>query len=230
MFGLLGAWVNTATVLAGGSIGLLLKKGIPQHIGDTMMKGLGLCTLYIGISGALKGQNVLILILSMALGGLLGELCDLDGAINRLGEKLQRKCGGESGKSTIAAGFVSASLLFCVGAMSILGPLESGIAGNHTVQFTKSLMDGVAAVVFASQLGVGVLFSAAFVLVYQGGITLLAQWIGPYLTDGVIAELSCTGYVIIIGLALNMLGLTKLKVMNYIPAIFIAMGIALLWN
>lgn len=219
--------VNTATVLVGGSIGLLLKKGLPDRLSDTLMKGLGLCTLFIGISGALDGENVLILIISLLLGGLVGELLDLDGAINRLGDMIQRKVAGNNSQTTVATGFVSASLLFCVGAMSILGPLESGISGDHTIQFAKATLDGIAAIIFASQFGIGVLFSAGFVLVYQGSITLLAGWIAPYLTETVIHEMSCAGYVIIIGLALNMLGLTKLKVMNYIPAILIAMLIAI---
>lgn len=224
----MGTFVNTATVLVGGSIGLLLHKGLPERVSDTLMKGLGLCTLFIGISGALAGENVIILIAAIVLGGLVGELLDLDGRINQMGLAIQHKCSKQNENSTIASGFVSASLLFCVGAMSILGPLESGISGVHTIQFAKAVLDGIAAIIFASQLGIGVLFSAGFVLLYQGSITLLAGWISPYLTDTVIHEMSCAGYVIIIGLALNMLGITKLKIMNYIPAIFIAMLIAII--
>ena len=124
-------------------------------------------------------------------------------------------------KISIAEGFVSASLLFCVGAMTIVGSLQSGLQGNHEMLFNKSMLDFVAAIIFASTMGVGVMVSAAFVFVYQGAITLLAQWVAPILSDVVIAEMNCVGSVIIIGLALNMLGITKLKVMNYVPAIFI---------
>ena len=122
---------------------------------------------------------------------------------------------------SIAQGFVTASLLFCVGAMAIVGSLQSGLQGNHEMLFNKSMLDFVAAIIFASSLGVGVIFSAALLLLYQGSITLLAQWITPFLTDRVIGEMTCVGSVIIIGLALNMLGITKLRVMNYVPAIFI---------
>lgn len=224
-----GTWVNVAAVLLGGSIGLLIKKGIPSRLNDTLMKGLGLCTLYIGISGALKGNDTLKLILSMVVGALMGELLDLDGKIASLGAWLERRFAKGEGSVSIAQGFVSASLLFCVGAMTIVGSLQSGLTGDHQMLFTKSMLDFVAAILFASSLGVGVLFSAVFVLVYQGGITLLAGLAAPYLGEAVIAEMTCVGSVLIIGLALNMLGVTKLKVMNYVPAIFLPILLCLIW-
>lgn len=226
---LLGTLVNVATVLAGGGIGLLCKKGLSEKVSDTLMKGLGLCTLLIGISGALDcDTNMVIVILSLVLGALIGEWVDLDRLLNKLGERLQQKVTPGKSGNALATGFVTASLVFCVGAMSIVGPLESGISGDHTVQYTKAMMDFVSSMVFASQFGVGVLFAAIIVLVYQGGITLLAGWIGPYLTTAVVDGMSCVGYVIIIGLALNILGITKLKIMNYIPGIFVAMAIMML--
>lgn len=218
---MLGTIVNTLAVIVGGTIGLLFKKGLPERLSDTLMKGLGLCTLYIGITGALKGQNTLIIILSIVIGALIGEGIDLDDKLNRLGAFIESKFKKGDGKVTIAEGFVTASLLFCVGAMAIVGSLQSGLTGDHQMLYTKSMLDFVAAIIFASSLGVGVLFSALFVLVYQGAITLLAQWISPFLSNVVIAEMTCVGSLIIIGLALNMLGITKLKVMNYVPAIFI---------
>ena len=187
-----------------------------------MMKGLGLCTLYLGISGSLKGENSLILIISMVVGALIGEGVDLDAKLTHFGNFLENKFKSRSGgKVSIAEGFVSASLLFCVGAMTIVGSLQSGLQGNHEMLFNKSMLDFVAAIIFASTMGVGVMLSAAFVFVYQGAITLAAQWLAPFLTDIIIAEMTCVGSVIIAGLALNMLGITKLKVMNYVPAIFI---------
>ncbi|MBO4980972.1 MAG: DUF554 domain-containing protein [Lachnospiraceae bacterium] len=221
---MLGTIVNTAAVLAGGAIGLLLKKGLPEKLADTLMKGLGLCTLFLGISGSLKGENTLILIISMVVGAIIGEGVDLEDKLNRFGKWIETKFqknsrGGK--KMSIAEGFVSASLLFCVGAMAIVGALQSGLQGNHEMLFNKSMLDFVSAIIFASTMGVGVLCSAAFVLVYQGSITLLAQWVAPLLTENVINEMTCVGSVIIIGLALNMMGITKLKVMNYVPAIFI---------
>ena len=166
----------------------------------------------------------MILIVSMVVGTLIGEGIDLEDKINRLGQWVEKKFKGKKesqGKTSIAEGFVTASLLFCVGAMSFVVSLQSGLQGNHEMLLNKSILDFVAAIIFASSLGIGVVFSAAFVFVYQGSITLLAQWISPFLTDTVINEMTCVGSVIIIGLALNMLGITKLRVMNYVPAIFV---------
>lgn len=217
-----GTLVNVATVLLGSGIGLLLKKGIPQRFSDSIMKAVALCVIYIGIDGCLKGENTLIAIISMAVGALIGESLKLDDRLNSLGQKLENKISkGKGEENTIAKGFVSASLLFCVGAMTIVGSLESGLNGNHEILFSKSLLDFISSIIFAASMGVGVMFSAAFVLVYQGLITVLAQFVGPYLSSGVIAEMTCTGSILIIALGLNMLGITKLKVMNYIPAIFL---------
>lgn len=217
-----GTIVNTIAVLAGGILGLIIKKGLSDKMADTLMKGLGLCTLYIGVTGILKGENTLILILSMVLGALIGEGIELDEKINRLGKFIEKKFQGKGGeKIGVAEGFVTASLLFCVGAMTIVGSLQSGLTGNHEMLFTKSMLDFVAAIIFSSSLGIGVLLSAAFVFLYQGSITLLAQWVAPYLTDTVVAEMTCVGSLLIIGLAFNMIKITKLKVMNYVPAIFL---------
>lgn len=219
---MLGTIVNTIAVIIGAVIGMFLKKGIPQRLSDTMMKGLGLCTFFLGISGSLDGQNSLILIISIVVGALIGEGIDLDAKLNQLGNWLENRFKSKDGsKVSVAEGFVSASLLFCVGAMTIVGSLQSGLQGNHEMLFNKSMLDFVAAIIFASTMGVGVMLSAAFVFVYQGAITLLAQWVAPVLSDVVIAEMNCAGSVIIIGIALNLLGITKLKVMNYVPAIFI---------
>lgn len=221
---MLGTIVNTIAVIIGALIGMILKKGLPEKMADTLMKGLGLCTLFLGISGSLKGENSMVLIISLVIGTLIGEGIDLEDKVNRLGQWIEKKFKGrrkDSGKASIAEGFVTASLLFCVGAMAIVGSLQSGLQGNHEMLFNKSLLDFVSAIIFASSLGIGVAFSAAFLFLYQGSITLLAQWVSPFLTDTVINEMTCVGSVIIIGLALNMLGITKLRVMNYVPAIFI---------
>ncbi len=225
-----GTVVNTAAIIAGGAVGLLLKKGLPGRMADTLMKGLGLCTLFIGISGSLQGENSLILIISMVIGTLIGEGIDLDDKINKLGKWIEGKfdrgrgqadAGALPGKASLGEAFATASLLFCVGAMAIVGSLQSGLTGNHAILFNKAMLDFVAAIIFASTLGAGVILSAALVFVYQGAVTLLAQWAAPLLTDTVISEMTCAGSVIILGLGLNMLGVTKLKVMNYVPAIFL---------
>lgn len=219
---MLGTLVNTAAVLVGSCIGLLFRKGLPERFGQVIMKGLGLCVMYIGVKGALKGENEIIAILSIAVGAVIGELLRLDERLEKLGGWIERKCKKrEEDKTSVTEGFVSASLLFCVGAMTILGSLESGISGDHSTLFLKSILDFTCSIIYASTLGYGVIFSAATVLVIQGSITLLAGWIAPVLTETVILEMSCVGSILIIGLALNMLGITKLKTMNYIPAIFL---------
>ena len=225
---LLGALVNAGAIVLGGLIGLLIRlfgrKKRSTGSGrfqDIVMKGVALCVAYIGISGLLKGQNVLVAIVSVVLGGLLGEACRLEDGINKVGQMIERRFGAKDTTVSVTQGFVTASLLFCVGAMAIVGSLNSGIQGDHTMQYTKALLDGVSAIIFASSLGYGVLFSAGAVFVMQGGITLLAKAIAPYLSEVVIAEMTCVGSLLILGLALNLLGITKLKVMNYVPAVFL---------
>ena len=222
---MLGAIVNTLTVLIGGLIGLMLKKGISERFSDIIMKGIALCVLFIGISGSLTGSTVIISIVCVVIGGLIGEAIGLEAGINKLGDKLQDKFAKGDGQSSISKGFVTASLVFCVGAMTIVGALQSGIEGDHSTQFTKAILDGIGAIVFASSMGAGVLLSAGTVLVLQGGITLMAQWIAPLLTDVIISQMTNIGSILIIGLSLNMLGLTKLKVMNYVPAIILPIGL-----
>ena len=217
-----GTIVNTIAVIIGSLIGIFLKYGLPEKMADTLMKGLGLCTFYLGVTGLMKGENSLILILSVVTGTLIGEGLALEDRINHIGIWLETRFSSKNtGKQSIAEGFVTASLLFCVGAMAIVGSLQSGLTGNHEMIFNKSILDFVAAIIFASSLGIGVIFSAVFVFLYQGSITLAAQWIAPFLTEATVNEMTCVGSVIILGLALNMLGITKLKIMNYVPAIFI---------
>lgn len=218
---MLGTIVNTIAVIVGALVGLLLKKGLPDQLADALMKGLGLCTLYLGISGSLKGENSLILIISIVIGALIGEGLKLEDKIGSFGNWIEKKFKKDGQTTSIAQGFVTSSLVFCVGAMAIVGSLQSGLQGNYEMLFNKSMLDFVAAIIFASTLGVGVVFAAGFVFVYQGAITLLARWIAPFLSDNTIAEMTCVGSVLIIGLALNMLDITKLKIMNYVPAVFV---------
>ncbi len=216
---MIGAIVNTLAAVVGGLLGSLLKKGIPARFADLVQKGLALCVLYIGIKGSLVGTNTLVTILSLVLGAILGELLNIDGAIERLGAWAQRKLS--KGGSRLGEGFVTASLLFCVGSMAVVGSLQSGLTGNHETIFTKSMLDFVSAIILASTLGLGVCLSGAFVLVYQGAIVLLARWAAPILSDYVVAEMSCAGSLLIVALGLNMLGITKLKVANLLPAMFL---------
>lgn len=216
---MLGTFVNVAAIIIGGILGLLIKGGLPEKISTTVMNGLALCVLYIGISGTLKGNNTLLIIISIAIGAILGEAIDIDNLLNKLGNFIQSKFKNKS--SSIAEGFVTSSLLFCVGAMAVVGSLESGLQGKYSILFAKSILDGISSIIFASTLGIGVLFSSVAVLLYQGSITLAASLLKSVLTTGVIANMTAVGSILIIGLSFNMLGITKIKVANLLPAIFI---------
>lgn len=234
---LLGSIVNAAAILAGSAVGLFCRwcvrrfsarrtesgNSLGERLQKIVMQGLALCIMYIGISGALKGQNTLIAILSIVLGALLGEILNLDGAVNRLGNWVQKKLtrpDAEGDTSTVAEGFVTATLLFAVGAMAIVGSLNSGLLGDHSMLFAKSLLDGISSVVFSVSFGIGVPLSAVCVFIYQAVITLAAGALAPLLSDAVVAEMTCVGSLLIIAISLNMLGITKIKVMNCVPAIF----------
>lgn len=220
---LIGTLVNTGTVIAGSLIGLYLGNILPQRLQDTVMKGLGLCTLFIGITGLMGGENALITVLSMAIGAVIGELLDLDGHLNRFAEKLEKRFKRDGAKTSLAEGFVTASLVFCVGAMTIMGALNDGLTGDHTMLFTKATLDFISSIIFASSLGLGVLLAAVAVLVIEGGIACLAGVVAPLLQydAAIIPEMTVVGSLLIVGLGLNLLGITKLKVMNYLPAIFL---------
>lgn len=220
---LIGTLVNTGTVIAGSLIGLFLGNILPQRLQDTVMKGLGLCTLFIGITGLMGGENALITVLSMAIGAVIGELLDLDGHLNRFAEKLEKRFKRDGAKTSLAEGFVTASLVFCVGAMTIMGALNDGLTGDHTMLFTKATLDFISSIIFASSLGLGVLLAAVAVLVIEGGIACLAGVVAPLLQydAAIIPEMTVVGSLLIVGLGLNLLGITKLKVMNYLPAIFL---------
>jgi len=216
---LLGTFVNFLAIIGGSIVGLFLKGGIPERISSTVMNGISLCILFIGISGAFKVDNMLIVIISMSIGAVIGELFNLDEKLKKLGDWLEKKF--KNNKNKISEGFVSASLIYCVGAMAIVGSLESGLRGNHEILFSKSILDGISAIIFSSTLGIGVMFSAVSVLVYQGLITLCASFISPVLSEAVIANMTACGSLIIIGLGLNVLGVTKIKVANLLPAVFL---------
>lgn len=218
---LLGTIVNAAAVVAGTLIGLLLGRAIPQRLSDSVMKALALCTVFIAAGGLDDGEKPLVVIFSMVLGVLIGEGLDLDGRLNRFGDRLSRRFqkNGQGG-GRLTEGFVSASLLFCVGAMAVMGALQSGLSLDHSTLYAKSLMDFCSAIVFASTLGVGVALSGVSVFVVQGSIALLASAVAPYLENS-LGEMNCVGSLLLLALALNLLGLTKIKVMNYVPAIFL---------
>ena len=219
---MLGVFINVITVVVGSLVGLLLKKGIPEKVSKAVMLGLGACALYIGISGSLCGENVLILIAAMVLGAISGTLLNIDGAINRLAESVENKFRKNGGKASIAEGLVSATLLFCVGSMTVTGSLQSGLTGDHSILITKAMLDLIASMMLASSLGIGVLLSAGSVLVIQGGLVLLSGAIAPLVNEGAINEMTCAGSLLIVMLGTNLMGITKIKVADYLPAILFA--------
>ncbi len=226
-----GVFVNVATVIIGSAIGLIFKKGISQKFSDAVMKGIGLCTILIGIQGMLKGENVLVSIISMVLGAVVGTGIDIDRRLNSAGDYLSKKLkkDGED-KVSVAEGFVTASLLFCVGAMTIVGSLNSGLKGDHSMIFTKSVLDFFSSMMLSASLGIGVIFAAIFVFVFQGGIVLLAGVLEPLLSDAAVAEITCAGSLMILALGLNLTGISKFRVANYLPALFFAPFVCMLFD
>lgn len=215
-----GVLFNTGTVIVGSLLGFFLKKGIPERLTNAIMTTIGLCTIAIGITGVMKGQNQLVMVISMVLGVMVGTLLDIDGKINALGDKLNAKLGAARDDShSISEGFVTASLLFCVGAMTIVGSINAGISADNEMLYTKSLLDLVSSTMLGASLGIGVFFSSAFVLVFQGALVALAMVLGSFLSDFAIAEIICEGSVMIIAIGLNLAGITKIKVADMIPAL-----------
>ena len=219
---MLGVIVNVITVIVGSTIGLLLKKGIPDRISKAAMTGLGVCTLYIGISGSLCGKNVLILIASIVLGVIIGTLINIDGAINKLASMVEAKFKKDGADVSIAEGIITATLLFCVGSMTVTGSIQAGLTGDNSVLITKATLDLVSSMMLASSLGIGVLLSAALVFVIQGGLVLLAGLIAPFISTGAINEMTCAGSILIIMIGTNLMGITKIKVADFLPAILFA--------
>ena len=214
-----GTLVNTLAIITGALAGVILGRLIPERFNEIAMQGIGLAVLLIGLQMALQSQQVLLLIFSLVLGGILGELLRIEERLLSLGKKIERSVGG--GQSKIARAFVYTTLLYCVGAMAITGSLESGLMGRHQILYAKSALDGIASVVFGSTMGIGVAFSALPVLVYQGSIVLLARWASLFLNDTIIVELSAVGGLLIVGIGLNLLQIKSLKIGNLLPALLI---------
>lgn len=217
----MGAIVNAICIVVGAGLGLVIQKGLSQRFHDILMKGMSLCVVVIGIQGAIEASNTILLILALLFGALLGEALNIEKAMEDLSYKLEKTLVKNPKESQFAQGFLSAIMIFCVGAMAIVGSLQSGLLGDHSMLYSKGIIDGIIAVLLASTNGVGVLFSAIAVLLYEGTMTLLAGGLGTYLSEDVISAMSSTGSVLLIALGFNMLDITKFKVMNYIPAVFL---------
>ncbi len=216
---MLGTIVNCLAIIGGSLLGLCFKNGIPDKYNQTVMHAIALSVVLVGIKMALGCDDILVIIISLVIGALIGEWVGIENYLERLAQFLGSKFSKNSG--TFSTGFVTASLLFCVGSMAVVGSLESGFRGNHTILFAKSTIDGITSVVLSSSLGLGVLFSVLPVLLYQGSITILAGVLKPFLIPEVVSQMSATGGLLIVAIGLNLLREKKIKVGNMLPAIFI---------
>ncbi|MBW2654402.1 MAG: DUF554 domain-containing protein [Deltaproteobacteria bacterium] len=216
---MLGTIVNCLTIIAGSLVGILFRNGIPEKYNQTIMHAIGLSVILVGMKSALGCNDLLIIIISLAIGSLVGEWIGIENYLERLGNFLETKFSKTS--SGFSNGFVTASLIYCVGSMAIVGSLESGLTGNHATLFAKSTLDGIVSIILSSSLGIGVLFSVVPVLLYQGSITLMAGFLKPFLIPAVVSQMSSVGGLLILAIGLNMIREKKLRVGNMLPAIFI---------
>ncbi|MDD2364499.1 MAG: DUF554 domain-containing protein [Eubacteriales bacterium] len=229
----IGTLVNTLAVLLGGGLGLLLKHGIKERFKEILMQALGVSTMFIGVSGALRGilvvnddlldsRNTLLMILCLVLGAVLGELLNIDRWMQGLGERLRRKVRARDEDSYFVEGFVTTTIIICTGAMAIVGSFQDALMGDPSMLYAKSALDGVIAAVLASSLGVGVLFAAIPLLVYQGSLTLLASWIKPILSELMLFNISFVGSILVFLIGVNMLFDKRIRIANFLPSIILA--------
>lgn len=222
-----GTILNVVTVLVGGTLGAILGGRLPERVRETVMHGLGLLTMVIGIQMALSTKNILIVLASILVGGIVGEFFQIQAKLDGIGQRLEARFAREGEPGTFTRGFVTASLVFCVGPLAILGAIQDGLLGDFNLLAVKSMLDGFAGLAFASTLGLGVSFAALSVLIYQGGISAIAMLLGSGLgsvtrdTPWVI-EMSATGGVLIMGISLLLLNLKQVRIANLLPAVFIA--------
>ena len=218
---MLAVFVNCIAICAGSLTGVLFSRRIPQKVNDSVQTACGLVSFVTGVQMAFRYQNVVFLALALILGGITGTLLDIDGKILRVGEFLERffARGGERTDKNFAFAFLNSSVLFCVGAMAIVGSFKAGIERDYSIIFLKSILDGSIAVGFAAAMGVGTAFSALSVLLYQGSLTLLSVLISPFVTERMIAELTGSGGSLIILIGINLMGIKKIKTANYLPSV-----------
>ena len=220
--------VNALAIAVGALVGNKLRGGISERFRSILMQAMALAVMLIGIAGAVKTTDALIVVISLAIGALVGEGINIEKRLEQVGDALKRRVKGA--EASFTQGFVSASLIFCVGAMAIVGSLDAGLRGEYSTILTKSLIDGITAAMLASTLGLGVIFSAAAVFVYQGAITLLAGLLQPLLTEAIITEMSAVGGLLIFAIGLNMQGITKIRVGNLLPAILVPLAYIPIYN
>jgi len=229
---LLGTIVNGLAIVIGAWLGLRLKH-FSFDMKETVMKAIGLAVIVLGFTMALEGQEFLLIIFSLAIGGVIGERWNIEGKLNEAGGWLERRMKKQT-DGQLAEGFVAATLLFVVGAMAIIGALDSGFRQDHSVLFTKSVLDGFSSIVFAATMGIGVMFSAIPVVIYQGSIaiaaTFILQWLPEEWMDLIISEITAVGGIMIIGIGLNLLGIPKIRIANLLPAIILTVIMVLVYS
>jgi uncharacterized membrane protein YqgA involved in biofilm formation len=216
---MIGTIANALAIIAGGVIGLLFKNAIPEKISQTLLKVTGLAVIAIGINLMLAGENFTLLIISLVVGTVIGEAIDIEGKLDKFGAFIESKMKNRGGN--VALGFVTCTLVYCVGSMAIVGSIQSGLTGNHEILFSKAVLDGITAVTFAATMGAGVVLSGISVLFYQGIITMLASFMQSLLSPVVVSEMTAIGGVIIMGIGLNFIIANRMKVGNFLPSIFI---------
>lgn len=234
---MVGTIVNAAAILVGGAIGCLLRGGIPKRVSNAITQAAAMPIVLIGILSAIQTKNTIVVILAMVIGALIGTLVRIDDGMHRFGNMVERliarRSETDAGKEhekegaapTFGEGFVYASLVFCIGAMAVVGSLESGITGNHTTLFAKALLDGILSVILVSTMGPGVIASAFSVFVFQGTITLASSFLQPILTDAIITELAAVGGLLVMGIGTNLMHITNIKIADLLPAVFLPMGL-----
>ncbi len=224
----LGTLVNSGVIILGSLIGLLLKRGLPEKWQETMINSIALCVFIIGIQMAMKTDNIIIVIISLVIGSIIGEIIDIEEGMNGLGAWLGSKLSKESGSiaGQIAEGFVNSSILFCTGAMAIVGSIQDGLSGDCSTLFAKATLDGIIALILTANVGVGVMLSAITVGVYQGSITLMAGFVEPYITEVILQEITASGGVMIMAIGTNMLRITKIRIGNMLPGMLVAAVLA----
>ena len=236
---MIGVLVNTAAVFIAALIGLAAGKGIPERLTTTIFQALALFVMYVGITGALGGKNTIVILLSLALGALLGELIDLDKGLKKFGEFIENKFVRKKEKGdgsvveekvSFSEAFVTTSLLMCVGAYILVGGMKAGLEGDNSMLYSKAALDGISAIVLAASMGAGVVLASVSIFVVTGAIVLLAQLLEPLLSQAVIADMVSVGSLIIIAQALNMLKVTNVKIMNLTPAMFLPIGLVPLYG
>jgi len=226
---LYGSVINAILIIIGSFIGLVLRKGLPENLKSTIMQGMSLAVILIGFQMALKSDDILVVIFSLGLGALIGETVDIEQKLENIGKWIEKRFSKDS-KDDFARAFVTSSLVYCVGAMAIMGALQSGLEGTHETLIAKGMIDGITSIVFTSTLGIGVMFSSAPVLIYQGGITLLAGWLNQFLSPEIIVEMSAVGGLLIAAIGFNILGMVKIRVGNLLPSIFLPIIIMQILN